>query len=162
EHGEGTTALPSDLFKKMVATLPLGEVTLQIPQGSQTLNVTCPGANTNIRGVDPREFPVIPGIEGECDAAVIDAGLLRTMMNQVVFHLAQGEQIDFVSRLIEGVFPPYKKIIPREHTTRAVVDTRQLATAVARAGLFAVDLKKSVRVTFKPQESGTLFATLTV
>ena len=247
EHGEGATALPADLFKKMVATLPLGEVTLQIPQGSQTMNVTCPGANTNIRGVDPREYPVIPGIEGEGDAAVIDAGLLRTMINQVVFaaekdimskpvwssvklviedrsvtlaaadsfrlaervaplpagsplpqadiliparnlakladilpsqgpvqvmvtpqknqvvfHLAQGEQIDFVSRLIEGAFPPYKKIIPREHTTRAVVDTKQLATAVARAALFAVDLKKSVRVTFKPQEGGTLFATLTV
>lgn len=247
ERGEGTTALPADLFKKMVVTLPLGEVTLQVEQGSQTMNVTCPGANTNIRGVDPREFPVIPGIEGERDAAVIDAGLLRTMINQVVFaaekdmmgkpvwssvklviedravtlaaadsfrvaervaplpsgspltvadiliparnlakladilpsqgpvqvmvtpqknqvvfHLAQGEQIDFVSRLIEGVFPPYKKIIPREHTTRAVVDTRQLATAVTRASLFAVDLKKSVRITFKPQESGTLFATLTV
>jgi DNA polymerase-3 subunit beta len=247
EHGEGTTALPADLFKKMVATLPLGAVTLQIPQGSQTMNVTCPGTNANIRGVDPREFPVIPGIEGECDAAVIDAGLLRTMINQVVFaaerdmmskpvwssvklviedrtvtlaaadsfrvaeriaplptesptsladiliparnlarladilpsqgpvqvlvtpqknqvvfHLAQGEQIDFVSRLIEGVFPPYKRIIPREHATRAVVDTRQLATTVARAALFAVDLRKSVRVIFKPQESGTLFATLTI
>ena len=43
-----------------------------------------------------------------------------------------------------------------------MVDTKQLATAVTRAALFAVDLKKSVRITFKPQESGTLFATLTV
>src|SRR5205807_2572009 len=53
--------------------------------------------------------------------------MVTPQKNQVEFHLAQGEQIDFVSRLIEVVFPPYKKIIRREHTRRADADTRRYA-----------------------------------
>jgi DNA polymerase-3 subunit beta len=59
--------------------------------------------------------------------------LVTPQRNQVVFHLAQGEHIDFVSRLIEGVFPPYKKIIPQGHGTRAVVDTKQLTASPSRS-----------------------------
>jgi len=124
ERGEGTTGLPADLFKKMVATLPLGEVTLQIPQGSQTLNVTCPGANTNIRGVDPREFPVIPGIEGECDAAVIDAGLLRTMINQVVF----AAEKDIMGK---PVWSSVKLVIEDRTVTLAAADSFRVAERIA-------------------------------
>src|SRR5205807_7531474 len=84
---EGTTALPADLLTRMVNLMPHESVSLSVAQGSQTLNVQCAGSLSNIRGQDPREFPMIPGIEGEQQAApwVMEAGLLKKMIEQVAF-----------------------------------------------------------------------------
>jgi len=85
---EGTTALPADLLTRMVSLMPHDAMSLSIAQGSQTLTVECAGSVTNIRSKDdPREFPVIPGIEIEQQAApcIIEAGLLKKMIEQVAF-----------------------------------------------------------------------------
>jgi DNA polymerase III subunit beta len=63
--------------------------------------------------------------------------------SQVLFHT---EQIDLVSRLIDGNFPNYRQIIPKEHTTRAVVDTKTFAARVKSAALFARDSSNITRV----------------
>jgi DNA polymerase III subunit beta len=244
---EGTTALPADLLTRMVSALPQGVMTLTLPTGSRTLNLTCAGSVSNIRGTDPREFPVIPGVEGEQGASphVIDAGQLKTMIgqvafaaetattfpvmtcvyaqfdrerltfaaantfrlaerivpmpgnnssplsvliparnllelarilpsqgavqivvtpqrNQIVFHSEQAEHVTFVSRLIEGTYRNYQLIIPKEHTTRAVVETRAFAAAIGRAALFACDEMKSMRLTLAGAQQGMLSGTLTV
>jgi DNA polymerase-3 subunit beta len=245
---EGTTALPATLFTRMVSSLPQGVLTLSMKKGSQTLNLQGQGTNTNIRGVDPREFPIIPGIEGEQAAPIlIEAGLLRTMVsqvafaagtdiskpvmtsvmmninealtlaaasdfrlvervaplpgtrepqapvliparnltelalilpsqgqvqvfitperNQAVFHLEQGEQgeqIDIVFRLIEGRFPNYQAILPKSHSTRVVVSTKELMAALERTALYAVDSTKSARVTVEGPGDGRPFGSLTI
>ncbi len=84
-EGEGTTALPADLLTKMVALMPKETMTLSIATGSQTLQVKCAGSVSNIRGQDPREFPIIPGIEGDQQACVVEAGLLKKMVEQTAF-----------------------------------------------------------------------------
>jgi len=63
--------------------------------------------------------------------------------SQVLFHT---EQVDLVSRLIEGNFPNYRQIIPKEHTTRAVVDTKTFDARVKSAALFARDSSNITRV----------------
>jgi len=63
--------------------------------------------------------------------------------SQVLFHT---EQVDLVSRLIEGNFPNYRQIIPKEHTTRAVVDTKTFDSRVKSAALFARDSSNITRV----------------
>jgi DNA polymerase III subunit beta len=54
--------------------------------------------------------------------------------NQVLFHL---EGVDLVSRLIDGQFPNYQQVVPKEHTTRAVLDREELLRAVRPAALIA-------------------------
>jgi DNA polymerase-3 subunit beta len=54
--------------------------------------------------------------------------------NQVVFHL---DGIDLVSRLIDGQFPNYQQVLPKAHTTRAIVDREELFKAVRVAALIA-------------------------
>lgn len=246
---EGATVLPAPLVTKMVSLLPAGVLNLTVPAGSQTLNLACQGSNTNIRGVDPREFPVIPGIEaGRHDTPIsLDSSLLKAMIgqvafaaemdaskavmscilmrcegdgkltfaaadtvrlaerkvplpgvataqpvliparnlaelarvlppqgqvkivvvgetrNQVVFHLEQGERIDFVTRVVGANYPNYRQIIPKEYATRVVVDTKEFAKALERASLYAVDKMKSVRLTIKGVgTNGNLFGTLTI
>ena len=73
--------------------------------------------------------------------------------SQVLFHT---DQLDLVSRLIEGSFPNYHQIIPRDHTTRAVVETKTFAARVKSAALFARDSSNITRVKINPGDSGGL------
>ena len=67
--------------------------------------------------------------------------------SQVLFHTPQ---LDLVSRLIEGTFPNFRQIIPKEHSTRAVVETKLLAEAAKRAELFARDSSNITRIKVNP------------
>lgn len=73
--------------------------------------------------------------------------------SQVLFHT---ENLDLVSRLIEGTFPNFRQIIPKEHTTRAVVETKQFAEATKRAALFARDSSNITRVKINAGENDGL------
>ena len=63
--------------------------------------------------------------------------------SQVLFHT---ENIDLLSRLIEGTFPNFRQIIPKEHTTRAVVETKEFAAAVKSVAPFARDSSNIARI----------------
>ena len=73
--------------------------------------------------------------------------------SQVLFHTPQ---LDLVSRLIDGTFPNFRQIIPKEHATRAVVETKLFAEAVKRAALFARDSSNITRVKISPGENDGL------
>ncbi len=60
--------------------------------------------------------------------------ILSGPRNQILFHL---EGIDLVSRLIDGQFPPYQNVLPKTHTTRAVMERDDLLKAVRLAALIA-------------------------
>ncbi|HEX4205925.1 MAG TPA: DNA polymerase III subunit beta [Ktedonobacteraceae bacterium] len=76
--------------------------------------------------------------------------------SQVLFHT---EEIDLVSRLIEGTFPNFRGVIPKEHTTRAVVETKEFAAAVKSVVPFARDSSNITRIKIaggEGSEPGTL------
>jgi DNA polymerase-3 subunit beta len=54
-----------------------------------------------------------------------------------------------ISRLIEGKFPDYRQIIPKEHTTKALINTRELTTAVKRMHYFAKEVNNNLTFTLK-------------
>src|SRR4030095_2775124 len=53
--------------------------------------------------------------------------VLAHARNQILFHL---EGIDLVSRLIDGQYPNYQSVLPKAHTTRAVLDREELLRAL--------------------------------
>ena len=63
--------------------------------------------------------------------------------SQVLFH---SKDIDLLSRLIEGTFPNFRQIIPKDHTTRAVVETKEFAAAVKSVAPFARDSSNIARI----------------
>lgn len=71
--------------------------------------------------------------------------------SQVLFHTTN---LDLVSRLIEGSFPNFRQIIPKESTTRAVVETKEFAAAVKSAALFARDSSNIARVKLNAPSEG--------
>jgi DNA polymerase-3 subunit beta len=61
------------------------------------------------------------------------------------------ENVNLVSRLIDGKFPDFRRIVPSTHTTRTLVDTQELMKAVKLASLFATASRNnSVRLTIEP------------
>jgi DNA polymerase-3 subunit beta len=60
--------------------------------------------------------------------------VLAPARNQILFHL---EGVDLVSRLIDGQFPNYQTVLPKSHSTRAIIDREDLLKAVRVAALIA-------------------------
>jgi DNA polymerase-3 subunit beta len=91
-HAEGTTTVPARLFTDFVNTLPPDQVELALQPGAgQTLRVSCKRTSTNIRGMDPGEFPTIPSAEGSEAPVTLDAAELRSMIGQVAFAAASDD-----------------------------------------------------------------------
>src|SRR4051794_34380004 len=68
--------------------------------------------------------------------------------NQVLFKVSSKAEI--VSRLIEGQFPPYQKIIPGQYSTRAVLNTSEFLRATRAASVFARDNAMIVKLQVAP------------
>jgi DNA polymerase III subunit beta len=225
-HEEGTTTVPAKIITDFVNSLPQASVDLTIPDDTHTINVKCLRSSAIIKGMDPSEFPLIPSAEGGEAPVILDAKLLKEMIEQVAFAAADddsrpvftgvqvevsnekvtfaaadafrlavreaplpghdeahgsilipartltelarilpgdgavqmivtpnrsqvlfhSDNIDLVSRLIEATFPNVRGVIPKEHTTRAVVETKEFAAAVKSVAPFARDSSNITRV----------------
>src|SRR5581483_4280905 len=223
---EGTTTVPAKLIAEFVNSLPPGTVEITVPEDSHIMNVKGLRSHANIKGMDAAEFPQIPSNEGGEPPVVLDAVLLKEMIDGVAFAAADDDSrpvltgvlvqvsdekvtfaaadafrlamrevdlpadehprgdilipartltelarilpgegpvemivtpnrsqvlfhtphLDLVSRLIEGAFPNFRSIIPKESTTSATVETREFAAAVKSSALFARDSSNIVRV----------------
>jgi DNA polymerase III subunit beta len=225
-HEEGSTTVPAKVFTELVNSLPQAPVDISVPQDSHTASIKSLRTSSNIKGLDPSEFPLSPTTEGSEPPVIIDATLLKEMISEVAFAAADDdsrpvltgvlvqvgnekitfaaadafrlsvrtaplpgdsksrsdilipsrtltelarilpsegtvemivtpnrsqvlfhtENVDLLSRLIEGNFPNYRQIIPKEHTTRAVVETKEFAAAVKSVIPFARDSSNIARV----------------
>ncbi len=84
-------------------------------------------------------------VSGEQEEAV--AIHVTPERNQVIFQLTD---VVLVSQLIDGNFPDYRQIIPRERTTHTVLDTAPFLKACKMAQIFARDAANISRVTVEP------------
>jgi DNA polymerase III subunit beta len=60
------------------------------------------------------------------------------------------------SNLVEGSFPPYEDVIPRDQDKKAVFDVARLGSAVRRASLLTNEESRGVRMAFTGAEGGSL------
>lgn len=63
--------------------------------------------------------------------------------NQILFYFGD---IWIISRLIEGHFPNYEQVIPKEEKTKSIVDRERFLSAVKRASLLTSPEAQSVKV----------------
>ncbi len=75
---------------------------------------------------------------------------------QVVFSIGPGEgqgaRAVLASNLVEGAFPPYDEVIPRDQDKRVVFDRDVLSSAVRRAALLTNEESRGVRMKFNGPE----------
>ena len=92
------------------------------------------------------ELARIAGDEDKSITMVVPQG-----RGQVIFHLKNAE---LVSQLIEGNFPDYRAIIPRNYKTRSVVSTPAFLKACKQAEIIAREGNNVVRLNIQPEEGG--------
>ncbi len=227
---EGAVTVPARTLIDLVNALPPEQVDMELDVRTQTLNLRAGRSESNIKGIDAQEFPLVPVPEGE-GGIPIEPDVLRTAIQQVAFAAAtdesrpiltgvlakfqesqltlaaadgfrlsvrtfalpqaiadpfsiivparalvelsriSGEQkepvvitvtptrnqvlfqltdIVLVSQLIDGNFPDYQQIIPRDLTTHTVVDTASFLKACKTALIFARDAAHIGRLHVKP------------
>jgi DNA polymerase-3 subunit beta len=76
------------------------------------------------------------------EKAVKDVFMIKPSDGQVVFVIGDTE---IRTRLIEGEYPNFEKIIPTKHTTRMLIEKNTLEHAVKSAAIFARDSANIVR-----------------
>lgn len=67
------------------------------------------------------------------------------LQNQILFHL---DSTYVITRLIEGRFPNYEQVIPKEESTIGAVDRQTFLSAVKRASLFTTQDAQAVKLDF--------------
>ncbi len=121
---DGSTTVPARTFSDLVGAMPQERVDIALAERTHTLNMRCGRFANNVRGIDPAEFPVMPGLEGK---AVIraEASLLRTAINQVVFAAATDDK----RPILAGMLARFHNDIQSGHgrVTLAAADGFRLA-----------------------------------
>lgn len=67
--------------------------------------------------------------------------------------LARSGRLEFLSRLIDGTFPEFRQIIPKQWRTRVTVDREAFLAAARRAKIFAQSNNEVVKLQFLPGDS---------
>lgn len=66
--------------------------------------------------------------------------------NQILFSLGEAR---LTSRVIEGQYPDYQQIIPKEHRTKVTLDTNHFITTIRQAGLFCKQGSNDIQLQFE-------------
>ena len=71
--------------------------------------------------------------------------------NQARFRFGE---VEFVSKLVEGKFPDYQRVIPTSHSRKLVASREALAASLSRASILTSDKFRGVRLTLEPGSLG--------
>ncbi len=82
---------------------------------------------------------------GEKETGDKDLVKIELTENQIALKL---DSTVLVSRLVEGKFPNYKQVIPKDHSTSVTLDTEKLLNAVKRVSLLSPEKAESVKLQF--------------
>jgi len=149
---ESSVKLPTDVFSKIVhqvAKAVSRDETRPILTG---VLVVLEDSNLRMVATDSyrlclKEVP-LEGVTGELEVvipgrAIEDVARLSTASNEVTLGVSDNQVLFgfgdtlFISRRIEGSFPNYRQLIPKEHQTRALVDRLEVLEAIKRVSLLA-------------------------
>lgn len=103
----------------------------------------CRKAKTDNRSaiVPTKALNILSRLLGQTQAPV----QVKLVENQILFAT---ESAVVISNLVEGTFPPYRDVIPRDGDRRATVSTEILTSAFRRAALLTSEESKGVRMSF--------------
>lgn len=109
----------------------------------RTVNLPEPVATSQEFIVPARALSELGRIIGDTETVFL---VVTPDGNQVLFHT---ESTDLVSRLIDGKFPDFERIIPTNYATRTVLETQELAKAVKLASFFASASQNIAKLTME-------------
>ena len=125
---EGAVTIPARLLSEFVTQLPPERIDMDLSVRTLMLNLKCARYDTNIKGIDASEFPIIPTSDDQ-DVIRIDADTLRAMITQVVFAAATDESRPTLTG-VHARFQDQRLTLAATDGFRLAVRSTALATAV--------------------------------
>src|SRR5207248_2378840 len=156
---EGGITVPARLLTDFVSGLPDESIDMTLDKKTQSLAVKSQRFNATIRGIDPADFPPVPsGVEGR--KVNLDPNDLKEAIEQTVIAASSDEGRPVLTgvsgHLIEGTYPNYQQVIPKDSTTTIVAKTQDLLFTTKMVSLFSKDAANVIK--FKA-EAGQLTVT---
>jgi DNA polymerase III subunit beta len=119
---EGCTTVSAKTFSELANSLRPGPVALSVPlEGSYTLAVKAVGVNANLNGMDPSEYPLVPGVEGGEQPLSLECGQVKKMINEVAYSASEDSS--------RPVFTAVHVEVKQGKMTFAAADSFRLATS---------------------------------
>jgi DNA polymerase-3 subunit beta len=128
---EGSITVPARLLSDFVGSLPAEKVNINLSQQTKTLGMKCARFEARISGVDAKDFPPIPRVEGGITTKV-EVEALRQGISQVVFAAATEESRPVLTG-VDAKFEGSKVTLAAADGFRLAVYTMPLAEAVSKA-----------------------------
>jgi DNA polymerase-3 subunit beta len=165
---EGTITVPARLLTEFVNSLPNDKIDISLSPRTKTLGLKCARFEARISGVDSKDFPPIPTVDGGI-ATKVEVEALRQGINQVAFAAASEES----RPVLTGVDAQFDKDLvtlaaadgfrlavyklplatPISQKTEVIIPARTL-TELNR---LMADGGESVDITINPNKSQALF-----
>lgn len=87
---DGAITLPARLLTEWVNSVPAEKIDLEMVVRTMSMNLKCARFESNIKGIDASEFPLIPTADGENSLGLLPA-TLRKIIDQVAFAAADAK-----------------------------------------------------------------------
>jgi DNA polymerase-3 subunit beta len=87
---DGAITLPARLLTEWVGSVPAEKINLEMVVRTMSVNLKCARFESNIKGIDASEFPLIPTADGEQPLGLPPA-TIRQIIDQVVFAAADAK-----------------------------------------------------------------------
>lgn len=87
---DGAITLPARLLTEWVSSVPAERIDLEMVVRTMSVNLKCARFESNIKGIDASEFPLIPTADGE-RALGLQPAVLRQIIDQVAFAAADAK-----------------------------------------------------------------------
>ncbi len=165
---EGAITVPARLLTEFIGSLPNDKVDISLSPRTKNLGLKCARFEARISGVDAKDFPPIPKIEGGITTK-IEVDALRQGIGQVVFAAASedsrpvltGVDAEFDGDLLtlaaaDGFrLAVYKLplLSPVSQKTEVIIPARTLA----ELNRLMADQEEAVEITVNPNKSQALF-----
>ena len=164
---EGAITVPARTFVDLVSTLPAEDVTLDLEEETQTLNIHCAKNNTDIKGIDAQEFPPIPVPELQ-NGVELNVEDFKDMISQVTFAASadearpvlQGALLEIEDNQISMVATDGFRISLRKAELSHPADNAQLiipARALNEVARIAGNSKKPIIMVVPPGRGQVIF-----
>jgi len=165
---EGAITVPARLLIEFISSLPSDKINISLSPRTKTLGLKCARFEARISGVDAKDFPPIPKIEGGITTSV-EVEALRQGISQVVFAAATeesrpvltGVDAEFDGDLLtlaaaDGFrLAVYK--LPLINSVSQKTEVIIPARTLAELNRLMADQEEAVEITVNPNKSQALF-----
>jgi DNA polymerase-3 subunit beta len=165
---EGSITVPARLLSDFIGSLPAEKVNISLSQQTKTLGMKCARFEARISGVDAKDFPPLPKVEGGITTKV-EVEALKQGIGQVVFAAATEESrpvLTGVDAKFEGksvtlaAADGFRLAVYKMPLAEAVTKTTEViipARTLAELNRLIAEQEEAVEITVNPDKGQALF-----